>query len=149
MLYDLAAARTPEQRRRMQSLEEAGVCVFCLGQDSASHPTEVVISGEHWYVRQNEFPYRGTRGHWLLVPYRHVSSFDELPDDAGRELWSLRRQLKELVPGPAAATVERSGDMRYNGGSIAHLHVHFVVPDESPNATVRFKLSRTAYVAGA
>ena len=31
--------------------------------------------------------------------------------------------------------------MRYNGGSVAHLHVHFVILGDAPAATVKFKVS--------
>jgi diadenosine tetraphosphate (Ap4A) HIT family hydrolase len=139
-LYDLDAARSDDQRRRMAELEAAGICILCPEHRDA--PAE--LEGEHWYVRRNDFPYAGTAAHFLIVPHRHVASFDELPDEAGAELWALRRALKARCPGPAVATVERSGDMRYNGGSIAHLHVHFVVLDHDPSETVRFKVSRSA-----
>ena len=31
--------------------------------------------------------------------------------------------------------------MRLNGGSVAHLHVHFVALDAPPGETVRFRVS--------
>jgi hypothetical protein len=31
--------------------------------------------------------------------------------------------------------------MRYNGGSVAHLHTHFVALDDAPQKTVRFRVS--------
>ncbi len=131
-LYHLPAARSDDQRRWMEELEAAGVCVFCRDE-----PVE--HSGEHWYVRRNDFPYPGTRAHYLIVPHRHVESFDELPDAAGAELWAIKRRLKGDAE--ATATVERSGDMRYNGGSVAHLHIHFVTLETAPEKTVRFRVS--------
>jgi ATP adenylyltransferase len=142
-LYHLPAARGEEQRRRMQALEAAGVCVFCPAHFEAHHREPVELSGEHWYVTRNDYPYRGTRAHYLIVPHLHVRAFEELPDAAGAELWALKRELKARLGSPAAvATVERSGDMRYNGGSVAHLHVHFVALDDAPGRTVRFRVSR-------
>jgi diadenosine tetraphosphate (Ap4A) HIT family hydrolase len=75
-----------------------------------------------------------------------VSSFDELPDEAGAELWAIKRMLKEQIGSPATATVERSGAMELSGSSVAHLHTHFVALDESPEETVRFRVSRRAGV---
>lgn len=144
-LYNLEAARSDAQRAKMRELEAAGICIFCREHFEAHNSEPVEFEGEHWFVTRNAFPYAGTLAHFLLVPQRHVSSFDELPDEAGAELWALRRRLKEQYAPLAVATVERSGDMRYNGGSIAHLHVHFVVLDESPAKTVRFKVSATAH----
>ena len=136
-LYHLPAARSDDQRRRMEQLEAENVCVLCEPHDS-------LLTGEHWYVFENDFPYEGTTAHYLIVPHDHVASFDELPDEAGAELWALKRQLKDRLDPLATATVERSGDMRYNGGSIAHLHIHFVALDEAPEATVRFRVSAHA-----
>ena len=135
MLYHLEAARSDEQREYMDDLERRGICVFCPEHNRA----KVEIEGEHFYVTRNLWPYRGTREHWLIVPRAHVRAFDELPDEAAVELWALKRRLKGDAR--ATATVERSGDMRYNGGSVAHLHIHFVTLDESPERTVRFRVS--------
>jgi ATP adenylyltransferase len=126
----------------MEGLERGGVCIFCPEHFAAFNRESVEMSGEHWYVTKNDFPYAGTRAHYLIVSNVHVRSFDELPDDAGAELWALKRELKQRLSPLAVATVERSGDMRYNGGSVAHLHVHFVALDENPESTVRFKVSR-------
>jgi ATP adenylyltransferase len=140
LLYYLDAARSDEQRAYMEELEAAGICIFC--PDHQRMPVE--FSGEHWYVTRNDFPYAGTVAHYLIVPHRHVRSFDELPDAAGAELWAIKRRLKEQLDPLAVATVERSGDMRFNGGSVAHLHTHFVALDAEPEATVRFRVSARA-----
>jgi ATP adenylyltransferase len=140
-LYHLPAARSEEQRAYMESLEAAGVCVFCPEHFEAHHREPVEFSGEHWYVTKNDYPYAGTAAHYLIVPHRHVTSFDELPDEAGAELWAIKRRLREQLSPLATATVERSGDMRLNGGSVAHLHTHFVALKEAPEKTVRFKVS--------
>jgi len=136
-LYDLSAARSEDQRRYMDELEAAGVCIFC----SKEHRAAVELSGKHWYVVKNDYPYEGTSAHYLIVPHAHVSSFDELPDEAGADLWAIKRELKDRLDPVALATVERSGDMRYNGGSVAHLHVHFVALETAPPRTVKFRVS--------
>jgi ATP adenylyltransferase len=139
-LYDLSAARSEEQRRYMHELEAEGICIFC----SREHRAPVELSGKHWYVVENDYPYEGTSAHYLIVPHAHVASFDELPDEAGAELWAIKRRLKAQLEPLAVATVERSGDMRFNGGSVAHLHTHFVALGESPSETVRFRVSARA-----
>lgn len=140
-LYHLDAARSDEQRRYMEGLEAAGICIFCPEHVEEHHREPVEHRGTHFYVTKNDFPYAGTAAHYLIVPFRHVASFDELPDEAGAELWAIKRMLKEQLAPLAVATVERSGDMRFNGGSVAHLHTHFVALGASPETTVRFKVS--------
>ena len=140
-LYHLDAARSPEQRAYMERLERERICVFCPEHFARFNSEPVLSSGEHWYVTRNAYPYEGAAGHYLIIPHRHVTSFDELPDEAGAELWRLKRELREQLAPVALATVERSGDMRFNGGSVAHLHTHVVVLDAAPTHTVRFRVS--------
>jgi diadenosine tetraphosphate (Ap4A) HIT family hydrolase len=140
-LYYLDAARSAGQRAYMEELEAAGVCIFCPDYIASHHEHPVEFTGEHWFVTRNAYPYPGAAAHYLIIPHRHVTSFDELPDEAGAELWAIKRRLKAQLAPLATATVERSGDMRFNGGSVAHLHTHFVALDAAPAKTVRFKVS--------
>jgi ATP adenylyltransferase len=140
-LYDIAAARSAAQRKRMEDLEAAGICVFCTEHATGHQPEPIEHMGDHWYVTKNRYPYEGTQVHYLIVARRHVTSFDEMPDEAGAELWSIKRMLKAQLDPAAIATVERSGNMLYNGGSVAHLHIHLVALEPSPSATVRFRVS--------
>jgi ATP adenylyltransferase len=141
LLYHLDAARTEDQRAHMEDLEARRICVFCPEHVAEYHREPVEWSGEFFYVTKNDYPYAGAAAHYLIVPHRHVTSFDELPDTAGAELWAIKRRLREQLAPLAVATVERSGDMRFNGGSVAHLHTHFVALDAAPAAAVRFKVS--------
>jgi dihydrofolate reductase/diadenosine tetraphosphate (Ap4A) HIT family hydrolase len=143
-LYDLDAARTEEQRAYMAGLEASGICIFCESYVQTHHAHPVEWTGEHWFVTRNAYPYAGAVAHYLVVPRRHVTSFADLPDAAGAELWAAKRWIRDRHPGLAFATVERSDDMRLNGGSVAHLHVHVVVLDDAPSATVRFRVSAHA-----
>jgi ATP adenylyltransferase len=144
LLYYLDAARTADQRAHMEQLEADRICVFCAQWVGLHHRQPIEFSGEHWYVTRNDYPYPGAVAHYLIVPHEHVTSFDQLPDAAGAELWALKRRLREQLAPLATATVERSGDMRFNGGSVAHLHTHFVALDDAPAQTVRFKVSADA-----
>jgi ATP adenylyltransferase len=143
-LYCLDAARSEEQRRYMEGLEAKGLCIFCPDHVAELQREPIEHSGEHWYVKQNDYPYEGALAHYLIVSQTHVVSFDELPDEAGAELWAIKRELKSRLEPVAFATVERSGNMLYNGGSVAHLHIHLVALEQSPTATVRFRVSAHA-----
>jgi diadenosine tetraphosphate (Ap4A) HIT family hydrolase len=140
-LYNLEAARSREQRSYMKQLESAGICVFCPEHVAEYQREPVEHEGRHWYVTRNGFPYEGTAAHYLIVARSHVVSFEQLPDEAGAELWAIRRELARRLAPLALATVERSGDMRLNGGSVAHLHVHLVALEREPSQTVRFRVS--------
>jgi len=140
-LYCLEAARSAEQRGYMQRLARAGVCIFCPEHVRERQREPIEHWGRHWYVKKNDYPYEGASAHYLIVAVAHVVRFEELPDEAGAELWAIKRRLRSRLQAAAFATVERSGDMHYNGGSVAHLHVHLVALERAPAATVRFRVS--------
>jgi ATP adenylyltransferase len=143
-LYSFDAARSAEQRRYMEELAAAGICIFCPEHVRRQQREPIEHSGKHWYVKKNDYAYDGVRAHYLIVSQLHVESFDQLPDEAGAELWAIKRTLKAQLAPLALATVERSGNMFYNGGSVAHLHVHLVALDATPTTTVRFRVSAQA-----
>lgn len=143
-LYNLDAARSEQQRRYMETLAASSICVLCPENVATEQREPIEHLGKHWYVKLNDYPYEGTLAHYLVVAKAHVVSFDELPDEAGAELWSIKRSLKSRLAPLAIATVERSGNMLYNGGSIAHLHIHLVALGKAPSATVRFRVSAQA-----
>jgi len=140
-LYNLEAARSEQQRRYMKGLAASGICIFCPQNVAAEQREPIEHSGTHWYVKRNDYPYEGALFHYLIVAQRHVLSFDEIPDEAGAELWAIKRELKSRLQPLAIASVERSGNMLYNGGSVAHLHVHLVALGATPAVTVRFRVS--------
>ena len=145
-LYNLGAARSEAQRSYMADLAARGVCVLCPENVEREQREPIEHMGAHWYLKKNDYPYEGALHHYLIVSRVHVASFSQLPDEAGAELWALRRLLQRELKPLALATVERSGDMRFNGASIAHLHVHVVALDSAPASTVRFRVS--AYAGG-
>lgn len=142
-LYYLAAARKPKQLKQMQWLQENQVCVFCEEHFAEHHREPVEMEAEHWVVTKNDYPYKGLRVHLLLVPRAHVADISQLPLEAGAELFEIYGILKMRYELEGAALIIRTGDMRRNGGSIAHLHAHLVEGDvESPeHKPVRFKIS--------
>lgn len=142
-LYHLEAARSEEQRQKMVDLEEAGVCVFCKEHLEAHQAEPVEWTGEYWAVVKNAYPYQGSRFHYLLVATRHVRDIAQLPYAAGAELFSVVCRLNESLGIESGAVVIRTGDMRGNGGSIEHLHIHYIVGDVSDpdHQPIRVKIS--------
>jgi ATP adenylyltransferase len=160
-LYFLGNARSEEQRREMAALESAGICIFCPSSyqygggepevlldygTGRSYRKQVLEANGTWAILRNEYPYPGTTEHVMLVPSAHVTNMEDLD-------WASRIGFWEILD--RAATIYgqsgfyglgvRNGDMRFTGGTIAHLHVHLVVGDvHSPgHEPVRLKISST------
>jgi ATP adenylyltransferase len=142
-LYYFGNVRTAEQLADMRRLEAAGVCLFCpehLAKDPAQH---IVHRSTHWTVTPNEFPYRGTRLHLLLVPDEHVTDVVDLSPGAQRDFWTVLGWARDHYELSFYSTAARNGHCEYTGGTIRHVHVHLLQgdvddPDHEP---VRTKLS--------
>ena len=84
---------TPWRYQYVTTSGDPGECVFCCATKSDhDHAWLVVHRGGHNLVILNRFPY--TSGHLMVVPFLHVPSLEELPDEALVEMIRLARQCE-------------------------------------------------------
>jgi len=141
-LYNLEAFRSQDHRDEMVRLDKAGICIFCpehIHQDEEKVEEETA----NWMVKKNRYPREGSKISLLFIPKKHIKTISELDKQAMNQLLALVSKYEKKYKLDSYAIVIRSGDMRYNGGSMEHLHVHLVVGDtDDPNhEPVRYKLS--------
>jgi len=79
-------AEAAEQARRRD--EDLDPCLFCdmLTNGQTDRDNFILWRGEHTFAVLNAYPYTG--GHFMVVPYRHVSHPQEMSPEEARELWS-------------------------------------------------------------
>lgn len=141
--YNHAAARKPEQRNQMQDLAARGICAFCPEHIHTETRTGIDIETNHWFVKGNDYPYDRTKHHLLAIPKEHVKTVSELSKAARAEFLEVITQAEKHFGMTSYAVAMRSGDARYNGGSVEHLHAHIIVGDtDNPeHEPVRVKVS--------
>ncbi len=106
-----------------------GLSVFSriLGSGLPDEETHVLHRGQHTFVILNAFPY--SVGHLLVLPYREVSSLEDLAPEEAAELWA---SVTDAVVAIRTAYHPDGLNVGVNlgrpaGGSVAgHLHVHVV-----------------------
>jgi dihydrofolate reductase/diadenosine tetraphosphate (Ap4A) HIT family hydrolase len=137
--YYLGNSRGEAQSDDMRRLEAEGRCLFCPGQESLV----VVHRTPQWTIVPNRFPYRGARLHLLLIPDEHVVDMADLSPAAREDFWSALAWVRDHYALTYYGVAVRNGDPAFTGGTIRHLHIHFLVGDvENPDADpVRVKLS--------
>ena len=100
-----------------------------------------MIEGKYGFVAWDRHP--ASPGHFLVIPYRHVSDYFDISDEEREELWRLVSEGKVMAD-------EKHNPDGYNiginigkwaGQSIPHLHLH-VIPRyqgdvENPKGGVR------------
>lgn len=119
-------ARTPEQLKKMLELKKNGVCLFCEKNKNITHGHPVELSGKHWSLVKNDFPYEGTKVHYLLIHKKHIKSVSEMSPKASEEMIILIQKISKKYSLPGLSFFMRSGDTNYTGSSIDHLHAHII-----------------------
>jgi diadenosine tetraphosphate (Ap4A) HIT family hydrolase len=142
-MYYLGNARTAEQLADMRDLEAAGVCIFCPEHLAADPNQRVLHRTAEWTVTPNEFPYRNTRLHLLLVPNEHVTDLADLSPAAQQDFWNALRWVRDHFGLTFYGMAVRNGLSEYTGGTVRHVHVHIIQGDvENPDhQPVRTRLS--------
>jgi ATP adenylyltransferase len=117
---------------RIAYIEKGGAapddeCVFCTAPTKSDEEALIVKRGLSAYVLLNLFPYNS--GHLLVVPYRHVATYDEATAEETAEIASLTQTAMRVL----TATSHCDGfNIGMNQGAIAgagisaHLHQHVV-----------------------
>lgn len=133
-MQDIRNAHSDKQREDMYDLEKAGACLFCP-EGLALKGKRVFHSGEHWYITPNDFPYKGTMIHVMIVPKRHVTSFTELTNQEILELSEMISWANKEFNIKGAGMFCRYGDTSYTGATIHHFHIHIVQGGERTENT--------------
>ena len=100
-------------------LEQGDVCPFC-------GKVEAVIERELVFARWDRYPV--TRGHMLLIPRRHVTSYFDCTEAEKAALWAL---AEEAVRWLATAHSPDGYNVGFNVGAAAgqtvdHAHIHLI-----------------------
>ena len=138
----MKVARTKAQLKKMQDLTKRGVCIFCP-EHIHEDDQPVLFKTTDWMIKENSYPYEGTKLHLLLISRKHVKSVSELSKAAQSDFLAVVDRCERKFKLTSYAVGFRSGDIHHNGGSIEHLHAHLVVGDtDNPKHNpVRFKMS--------
>jgi ATP adenylyltransferase len=102
-------------------------CPFCDIPSMPDGEGLIVARGQVCFVVLNLYPYNS--GHLMVVPYRHVSAYDDLTTDEAVELATLTQHALRAIRHASGA---QGFNVGMNLGSVAgagiaaHLHQHVV-----------------------
>jgi ATP adenylyltransferase len=109
--------------------EEKKGCIFCemLNNGKSDRENLILYRGKHSFVVLNRFPY--TSGHFMIVPYRHVPSFEDLSEDERMELMevlSISIKALRISYRPDGINVGMNLGRAAGAGIEEHMHIHVV-----------------------
>jgi len=120
----------PKLIKKFREIERSGVCPFCL-QGIEKEGYTIMGETEHWRIIKNEFFYKASSLHLLILPKRHITSLSDLTLEIWQDMSQVLRivhikYLFSLIKGYGLALrVGESG-----GATLYHLHWHFIVPEQ-------------------
>jgi ATP adenylyltransferase len=141
--YNLKSARSEAQRKNMKELAAAGRCFMCYENLTEYENNRIEFETDHWIITPNAYPYEHTSLHLLVIARRHVKTMSDLTHDERADLTEAIVRVEKHWELDSYAFGLRSGDFRYNGASVEHLHGHIVVGERDPQTfeKVKFNMS--------
>jgi len=138
---DHKEARTEEQKKLMDQIEQDGVCPFCSAHFKQYHPKPIIKETEYWFVTTNMSPYEGTVHHFLFV-YKpsHIISPANMNSEASAELFALIGEQVTANNMPGGAFFMRFGEGGYSGSSVEHLHAQLIIGEKRGEDTEGLKV---------
>lgn len=118
-------------------LAEGEECRFCTSKPGR----RLLLEGKYGFAAYDRHP--ASKGHFLVIPYRHFAEYFDIDDEERDELWSLVAEGKKIVDQEYSPDGYNIGINigKWAGQSIPHLHIH-VIPRyqgdvENPKGGVR------------
>ncbi len=126
---NLANAREEEQKSVMNNIAEAKHCPFCRENLAKYHQQAILKEGKFWIVTTNQWPYKNTKHHFLLIYKVHAVNLSDLSPAAGQELFELVAEMEKTYAIKGGGLAMRFGDTDYSAGTISHIHIQLIEPD--------------------
>ena len=105
-----------------------GGCIFCkIAKGDKKVSTKILHKDNKFMVIMNIYPYN--TGHLLVMPVKHTTFLEDLPDQDVSALFVLVKKsvklLKRVIK-PDAFNIGLNQGIGVAGASIPHLHIHVV-----------------------
>ncbi len=109
--------------------KENNNCIFCnaVSENIADDKSLKVFEGKYCYVMLNLYPYNS--GHVMVIPHRHISSFNDLSNEEMNEIMEIvKLTLKalELTMKPHGYNFGANLGKAAGAGIEEHIHFHVV-----------------------
>lgn len=132
-LFCLEGCRSYKQYHQMRSAFEAGTsekvsCIFCNLDRTLNEVIWESRLAMAWHVPK-QFQRAELRYHGLVVPKRHVRFIAELTEAEVLDVHHAMVCLNKCFGYLGGVMHAREGDMRFNAGTVPHLHYNIFEPN--------------------
>lgn len=128
-----------EYASTLDAIIAEGFCPFCEKHFFKHHRKPIIFSNKQWFVTENSWPYEGVTHHFLFVTRSHVEKAENLSPAAWTDLQKLHKKIVQRYTLKGATFMMRSGDTKFTGATVNHLHAHLVVGKARTKNTKRIE----------
>lgn len=145
-LVNLKHTRSAGQKDNMIQAVKDGVCLFCPAHIKKYHVSPIEKKGKYWMITKSDYPYTGTKLHYLFIYNKHIDTLKKIRPEAMIELIRHLKWLEKKFKVKGGSILVRFGDSSRTSASITHLHGHLIIggkqsPGKEPITTaVGFKI---------
>jgi len=130
---NLNHSRGENQRKNMEESLKVGVCLFCPKHIKKYHSSPIEKNGKFWMVTKNDYPYEGTKHHYLFIYRKHIDSLAKITTEGMKEFLVHLKWLEKKFKIQGGSILMRFGDSNRTSATITHLHAHLIVGGKGPN----------------
>lgn len=112
--------------KTLDAIITGGFCPFCEKHLLKHHKQPILHKSKYWLVTKNSWPYKGSQFHFLFITRQHIEKTESMSSAMWSELHQLYRKLVKKYKLKGATLMIRSGDTKFTGASVNHLHAHLI-----------------------
>ena len=125
------------------TLKKKDKCIFCELPKFKDEEAYIIYRGKYSYIVLNTYPYNS--GHLMIVPYRHVDTFEKLTEEETTEITALLKKILRVlreVFSPEGFNIGVNIGRAAGAGVEGHIHIH-VVPRWTGDSNFMFVIGNT------
>ena len=119
---------TPWRYQYVTKGELPSGCVFCAAVSGVDDRANLIVHrASHNFIILNRFPY--TNGHVMVVPFQHVSTLQDLAEEALLEMMRLARECEKhlrAIYRPDGLNIGMNLGRSAGAGIADHVHMHIL-----------------------
>ena len=127
-----------EYKNKLLEIEKEGVDPFSKEYLTKFDKKEIVLETNHWFVFQNQHPYKGVDYQFVIVVQEYKEHFSELTTEEKIDLYSVADMLCNGFFLDGGALTMRFGNTKKSGATVTRLHAQLIVPKKGEKVAAWF-----------
>jgi diadenosine tetraphosphate (Ap4A) HIT family hydrolase len=122
---DAHYAKSRFYKKVLTEVQGAKVCPMCTLK---WHTNPILKTQGAWFITETFQPYPNAAMHFLIIGKRHKENLSQLTPRDWKEISELQKWAIKKYKIQGGGIAMRFGDTAHTGATVAHLHMHLIVP---------------------